>query len=354
MDMTGTRAAPPLPLIPRQLLRRHHAFVESDDRFRSCARLLQCLWREGEQLGAGSLATHRGGTRRLGSLLTPADAATGRNFLTSDLALLARHELIYRQAGALIHEQRFLANALSSQPLALNLFGPMRLNPALAATALRLLMPNLAIDRVIHVAFEYSPGRGHPALTGDASAFDVAIVYLRPDGQRGFVGIEVKYSEGLAEPAPAPDSRSRYDDVAEASGIYKEPATALLRFSGLRQLVREHLLAQASLMRGDYAVADFVLVAPQDNAAITRAAALYAAHLVKPLPGTAPFAFISIEGVIDAWARAGAVDHATALHDRYCDWGKVDRLVADFIRRGAVGERPKCLPRPESGQLAQA
>ena len=37
-----------LPLIPKAVLKRHKVFETFDTRFRSCARLLQALWRESQ------------------------------------------------------------------------------------------------------------------------------------------------------------------------------------------------------------------------------------------------------------------------------------------------------------------
>ena len=38
------RALPRIPLIPNEVLKQHNAFCAIDTRFRSAARLLQCIW----------------------------------------------------------------------------------------------------------------------------------------------------------------------------------------------------------------------------------------------------------------------------------------------------------------------
>ncbi|MBC9032690.1 hypothetical protein IAG41_09825 [Sphingomonas sp. JC676] len=326
----------PPPIVPNSILRQHHAYEPSDTRFRACARLLQSIWRQQQGLEAGRHTTRRGGKRLVGSLLTTADAEVGCNFLSQDLFRLARLSVAYRQPGALIHAKRLIANALSSHPLAFNLFGPLALDHVLAARVLRLLLPQLPIADVRAIAFEFSPGRGAAELTGDGTAYDIAVSYERHDGAPAFVGIELKYSEGMGEAAS--NNVARYDDLAEASALYREPASALLQLPSIRQLVREHLLTQAALIRGDFAQADFVLIAPQHNDAVARAADLYQAQLNPCLPGHVPFAFLSLEQVIAAIDHAGARDHAHALHQRYTDWSAIDRLVGDFIDRRPPAE----------------
>src|SRR5215212_11297183 len=169
-----------LPLIPEPILRRYRVFGPSDPRFRACARLLQALWREQHQLPIGTHASPDGSRRKLGSRLTPAAGRTGANFLTPAVAALTRREVAYREVGAFINEDRLWTNLLSSPPLTFNLFGPLRLDLALASRVLRLLCPDLKRASVRAVWFEHAPGRGASRYTGDHTAFDVLLGYDTP------------------------------------------------------------------------------------------------------------------------------------------------------------------------------
>ena len=91
-----------LPLIPEPVLRRHRVFEPSDTRFRACARLLQALWREQNQLPIGTHASPDGTRRKLGSRLSPAAGRSGANFLSPAVAALTRREVAYREVGAFI------------------------------------------------------------------------------------------------------------------------------------------------------------------------------------------------------------------------------------------------------------
>jgi hypothetical protein len=105
-------------------------------------------------------------------------------------------------------------------PLAFNAFAPLRQDRDLAARVLRAIIPAIDITAVIDVLFEHSPGRRNPELTGDRSAFDVAFINERSDGQRGIAAIEVKFTEAGTEPAP-PELNPRYTDLAHSSDLYR-------------------------------------------------------------------------------------------------------------------------------------
>ena len=319
-----------LPLVPRSLLKKHRVLKRFDHRFRACARLLQALWREEQDLAMGTHREPSGRTRKIGSLLSASDAHDGRNFLTPALAQLARVEVAYQEPGALIDQKRLFANLLSSNPLAFNLAGPWRIDHKLAAQVLRQLFPSLDIDSVEDVRFEHSPGRLDPLFTGDRSAFDVAVVYARSDGARGLLGVEVKYSETSFEPAP-PELRPSYERLAVYSTLYKEPHHAALRVNPLQQYFREHLLAFAALEAGLYAEAHLLVLTPHHNQLIQRSAALYRSFLDNRTDTLVPFHVVELEQVISAFAAAGETEYAQALQLRYCDWSAIDELVRDAL-----------------------
>lgn len=323
-----------LPIIPTSVLMKHRAYEEFDNRFRSCARLLQSLWRQNQKLPVGTFIPRNGRKRTIGSLISTAAGTEGRNFLTPAIAEFARLAVAYQERDALIDKNRLFCNLLSSMPLTFNAFSPLHQDHDLAARVLRAIIPGIDLQTVREVRFEHSPGRKDTTLTGDRSAFDVAFIYERSDGATGFVGIEVKYSETGTEPAP-PELNPRYTDLAHSSGLYREPDHAALRVNPLQQLFREHLLAQAAVMRGDYAEAYFVLVAPRLNHLVQNSAALYASFLTEPVQGQVPFINVHLEQLVEAYGWAGDYGHATALQDRYLAWGKVDEVVRAAVKAKA-------------------
>lgn len=342
-----------LPLVPLDLLKSKDVHERYDTRFRACARLLQALWREAQGIPAGHRRTSQGGTRRLGSRLPGPAAQEGRNFLSPAIAEVAQVEVAYQERGALIDRERLASNLLSSMPLAFNLAAPWRLDPDLAARVLRKLLPRVPIKKVLHVWFEHSPSRLDRGLTGDRTALDVAVVFERPDGQRGLIGFEVKYSEDAGESSH--ELRAPFDELAHEADLYKDPAHAALRVSPLQQLFREHLLCFAAMRREAYAEAHFVLLAPRHNHRIGRAQSLYAAFLKDRANGTVPYHFVELEHAIAAFAAAGDEQHAVLLFERYCDWSQLDRLIASAIgdRRGEWSVKP-ISARPALSLIASA
>ena len=105
-----------LPLIPADVLKKHRVHEPLDTRFRSAARLLQALWRKDRDLPIGSYVSKDGKRRKLGSRISEAAGRGGGNFLTPEIAHIARREVAYREIGALIDEERLATNLLSCIP----------------------------------------------------------------------------------------------------------------------------------------------------------------------------------------------------------------------------------------------
>src|SRR6476469_1028948 len=103
-----------LPLIPEAVLRKHRVFEQFDSRFKRCARLLQALWREAQQLPIGTHDAPDGKQRPIRSLLSASAADGGRNFLSPQIAHVARREMAYQERGAIIDQRRLYGNLLSS------------------------------------------------------------------------------------------------------------------------------------------------------------------------------------------------------------------------------------------------
>lgn len=334
---------PFVPLLPEELLRKHHILEPLDHRFRSAGRLLQSMWRQDRELPIGHYRGADGKRRKLGSRISPVAAKAGANFMTPQIAQLVRRELAWREPGAMIDEARLYSNLLTSMAVCFNLFGLLKLDFAFASRVLGELFPDLKGAEVRAVLFEHSPGRGDPTLTGDHSAFDVFLRYETPTGRRGFVAIEVKYSESCQEPVPT--IRPRYNDLAEVSGLFVEPMKPALRTNPYQQLFREHLLGQAMLMRGDYDEGRFIVIAPRLNHLVASAVAGYQAEVKPASVDQVSFAGITLEDTIVALAMAGEEEYAARLYRRYCDFQLVDgELCLFWAGDGPIGTAHEATP----------
>jgi hypothetical protein len=330
-DQLATLDAYGDPHLDRTHLQRHCAFARADNAWQQRARLLQSLWREDHgwaagfgTFGEGSERALRSSKKRLlrttplGWRLQEIDAYDGANFLTPSAAAAVQHAQENLEPGALMREDRLLANLLSSQPLCFNLFGDLRADLASAANALGQLLPELRIHSVQDILFEHSPGRSDPQYTNDRSAFDVAVRYTG-DGGPGLIGIEVKYHE-------APDSDENLGDQwAEWCSDITPQHRGEAGRSPLVQLARDHRLARTITANGDYpAGAVWLLLYPRGNTAMAIAAQRY----LDITPG-APDRFVAtLEAFVDASDVNGSREWSRLLRARYLDTDRIGALLA--------------------------
>ena len=315
-----------LPHLPPKLLKRHGCLIATDTRFRAAARLLQSLHREDAGIPIGPHTSISGAKRRrvrLGSRLPFAAAAAGRNFISPDVYRLVQRELVLREEGAAIDEDRLFGNLLSSMPLTFNVLGPLALDLDLATAVWRHLLPAF-VHAVTAINFETSPGRGRLEYLHDGTAFDAALHIVTPEGEPGLVVIEMKYSEAMSGPAAA--HRPRYDAASRQVRLFRDPDSLALRSVALEQLWREHMLAQLAVDLEFTPKAHFVAIAPHLNRQATAAFHAYADLLAAPEPedtSAVGFTPLTLEAIVDALATAGATDTAAKLRQRYLDFGRI-------------------------------
>ncbi|WP_156648071.1 hypothetical protein [Methylobacterium sp. Leaf88] len=362
-----------VPFVPEAILRQHHVFVPSDNRFTAACRLLAALWRHDQGLPCG---IHTPGPRRrageasstallpkavrLGSRLAPAAARAGATFLTPEIGSYAREVLLFREPGSLWEEGRLWGNLLSSQAMTLNLLAPMARDLDLATAVWRLLLAGF-VHTVTALRFEHSPGRRGPDYFGDGTAFDVLLDVVTPDGEPAFVAVEVKYVEGMNGPTPPP--RPCYAETTRASGLFVEPDAAVLLQPGYEQLRREHVLTQLMVQQGLAARAHFVLLGPALNRRVHAVGKLYANEL-RPIDTAAEvdrvgFSALTLEAVVAALAAAGATELAASFTARYLDLTRVVHCVLDQtpseLQPRRSGRRPSSvLPTPSATSATAA
>jgi hypothetical protein len=312
--------------LPAALLDAHQVRVTTDNPFQQRTRLLQALWREAKGYPGGAADQSSAGSR----LDKDFARETHANLLTPAARDAAERELEAAKKGSrqLISEERLWTNLLSSQPLAFNLFVALGEDLDLAKRVLHRFWPD-RISAVTHVGFEHSPGRGDIKYTGDHTAFDVYFEHTTPSGGRGFIGLEVKYHEGLGDP-PA-DHRPRYDEVTRDMACFRPESLDALRKKPVEQLWRDHMLAGSMHLDTVAGWESFlyVFLYPEDNEPCRRAAAQYRDLLVHDRT----FAPVTLEAMVDAMdAETRSAPWVRELRDRYLGWDKVDAVVAAAAR----------------------
>lgn len=353
---------PRTPLVPERILRQYGAYCSFDGRFRSAQRLLQCLWLRDHDVPTAASQTRETTSvnpapyHGYGSILSAEAANAGRNFLSPSIHRLALREWLLCEDGACIDEERLFGNALSSMPLVFNLFGPLALDLDLASAVFSRLLPGV-VQNVERIQFETSPGRRDPRLSrrgegpflGDRSAYDCALHTIDPSGTRCIVYIEAKLSEMLDHGNVA-KPRDRYTEASRQVRLYNDPDSLILRAAPIEQLWREGMLAQLAVDNGVTPRAVFLAVAPQLNSRVQAAFHVYQGELIDPEgreTDRVPFVPMTLETVVKAIADAGAVDHACALWDRYCDFERVYRLSMETLA-GDASSAPTQTPTPST------
>ena len=127
---------------------------------------------------------------------TPKDGCW-KNFLTEDAFKHANERVENRQKYETIEKDRLFNNLLSSQPMAFNLFCPLRnMSSEIATKVIKAALPDYPIYKVTEIELEFIPEK-HMELTGDKSAMDAIIRFEDECGKEGFIAVETKYSENL-------------------------------------------------------------------------------------------------------------------------------------------------------------
>lgn len=230
--------------------------VTSDSRWRAQYRLLQSWYRETvlhEEPAVGANA------KLVGSMLSDAAGAAGKNFLSRDIAAYVERRIPeVQQANGTIEVTRLRQNMLSSQPLCFNLFGSLRQHPVEAAALLKAAL-GLDVAKVETIECEWAPENG----IGDRTAFDAFVEYRTSSGARAFLGVETKFTEPFSTTEYESDV---YTARTNSSGVFREGAAAVLKCRATNQLWRNALLA-LSLRRTGYTAGHAVVVSCKGDAA---------------------------------------------------------------------------------------
>jgi hypothetical protein len=311
---------------PRELLEEFNAYIKSDTIFSSKARLLQSLWRDRNGLPIGIHQINKNSQIELGSIIDESYARNYySNFLTRNIARLVEKEIMNHQK--MIQEPRIWNNLLSSQPLAFNLFGELKVEPGYVTTKriLDSFFPG-EVGQVENIRFEYSPERKNPDLTNDNSAFDVFIEYRSITHESCFIGIEIKYAENMRD-KPA-KNRIEYEKVAKQMDIFKGEAYDQLRNTCIQQLWRDHLLAGSMFISTDlYQKGKFAIIYPEENYQCRNAVDKYKNTFKCDDFEEAFFYPISLEDFVSRLQNICDKQWVDDFESRYLDFERIENLI---------------------------
>lgn len=320
----------PYPEIPTDIKKTIAAsgqkMCKTDNRYQAYYRYLQSLWRVSKNIPVKK-SEGQSDDDVYGNYTSDPEA----NFMTDGIRSLVNHELAPENKGErLIEETRLRSNLLSSQPLCFNLFGELKLNLKKALQFFNTLYNNYfkSIDKI---EFEYNPARRDPRLTGDRSAFDVFVEYTSVFGKKGFIGIEVKYSETLNEGATTVEDilnkqfcnepRTRRDRYRELSkGLFAETSYEELEQLPAFQIWRDHLLAvsMCKAFPEKYDEGVFLFLAPFSNKNCRDGVEKYKNLLLNPeVSLDSHFCYAWLEEYIDTLDKVFGEDWTKDMKIRY-------------------------------------
>jgi hypothetical protein len=313
--------------LDERTLREAHAW-EADDRvagrpemtdLRRRLRHHQSTWREskGHPIGTQPIAPHPGQeSRPLGSRLPLAYAReTGANFVTKGALAAARSRMAFVEPNQSVDHQRLWADLLWSPSMAINLFGDLAADLAVADRAVHAWWPD-APGTVSAVRFTHSPGWLDPAYLRSLREFDALFELDLRDGTKAALAVDVKYHEWLKPETPKPENLARYREVARRSKAFRRRAVASLEGrGGLAVMWLEHLLLLSMLQHasGRWTWGRYVIVHPEGNSDFAEATGRYRGLLADD----STFGTITLEELLDGDAGARRPSTTRALRERY-------------------------------------
>ena len=267
--------------------------------FRRAVRYHNAMWREANGYPIGTHRNRPGTPPRLVGSRLDLDFAreSGATFLTTKALAAARARMSFVEPHQLFDHQGFWADLLSSEALAVNLFGDLSADLDRADRAIHTWWPETP-GRVTEVRFVHSPGRFDPTYSNSLRSFDAMFVLAFPDGSNGAVAIDIKYREAVERHGVKPTHMPRFVEIHDRSGAFIPGAVDVLNPSRLSLIWLEHLLLLSMLQHesGRWTWGRYVVVHPEGNTDIVHANDEYR----KLLADDATFRSVTIEDLLSA------------------------------------------------------
>jgi hypothetical protein len=228
-----------------------------------------------------------------GNMLTQKDGAAGKNFLTPEIAKVAKKRVA--QNKGTVEPFRLFHNMLSSQPMCFILFGPLVIDLDLARKLIDALVPERVV-RVLRVEIEWAPEPKSEYLN-DRTAFDAFVEYLDAEGKKYALGIETKLTEPFSQKEYDSESYRRWMKFNDAP--WKADAESRVAAIAHNQLWRDHLLAFAleKHRKSKYSRCHFMLVRHPDDQACEKITNTYRSLLSNE----DSFIDMPMDRLIDSW-----------------------------------------------------
>ncbi|MGI9646865.1 MAG: PGN_0703 family putative restriction endonuclease, partial [Ilumatobacteraceae bacterium] len=308
--------------VSREELEGQHCWLDHDrvrgdpelTEFRRGVRYHHAMWRQDHGYPIGTHRVRPGTQPRLIGSHLDLDFAreSGATFLTTKSRAAAQTRASFVEPHQIFDQQSFWADLLSSEALAVNLFGDLAADLDRADRAVHAWWPATP-GRVTEVRFAHSPGRLDPSYSNSRRYFDALFVLELPDGSSGALAIDVKYREVVDRKGVKPTHLPRFVEIHDRSGAFPSGTADVLGPSRLSMIWLEHLLVLSMLQHesGRWTWGRYVVVHPRANTNVSFANDEYR----ELLADDATFASAAIEELLAA--KALAQKTAVALRRRY-------------------------------------
>lgn len=166
-----------------------------------------------------------------------------------------------KSRGRLTDEKRLCQNLLSSQPLAFNIFLPLKWdNYELAAKVFDELFPFLGLQKITDIKLEYVPGdengEDNRLISTDKSCFDIFIEFETVENKKSCIGIEAKYTEPFSNTdfnKATGDKKQRYvDAISDFNQQFDNAHTEKYLNPTYNQLFRNQLIVEEVKRKTEY------------------------------------------------------------------------------------------------------
>lgn len=213
---------------------------------------------------------------RYGNYLTKEDASKGMNFY-DDFGVFQEVEKRYPN-----YSRPLYANMLRSEHIGFNLFVPFKADYEFGKNVFIDLL-NGKVKSLDKIEIEYAPT---PAIDylNDKTSFDTYLEYTHEDGDKGIIGVEVKYTEqgyplksGSKQEKDIKDPNSRYYKISKECELYKPNSIDKLITDKFRQIWRNQLLGESIIIRDNDKFKHFtsLTIFPKENKHFIKASQEY-------------------------------------------------------------------------------
>ncbi len=308
--------------ISRAELEGEHCWLDHDQvrgdpeltEFRRNVRYHHATWRQDNGYPIGTHRVRPGTEPRLIGSHLDLDFAreSGATFLTKRARAAAKARASLVEPHQIFNQQSFWADLLSSEALAVNLFGDLAADLDRADRAVHTWWPTTP-GRVTEVRFSHSPGRLDPSYSNSRRYFDAMFVLELPDGSSGALAVDVKYREVVERKGVKKAHLPRFAEIHDRSGAFAPGAIDVLGPSRLSMVWLEHLLLLSMLQHESdrWTWGRYVVVHPQANSSVASAIDDYRQLLTDDVT----FGSATIDDLLKA--KALVPKTAAALRRRY-------------------------------------